>query len=74
MLDPKTVAEAMDYIVGLLRSVDLPMPDSGEDEGRDAMKLVRSYTALGRAMGAAEAIRMQCVAESRPKMREVSGE
>lgn len=66
MLDPKAVAEAMDYIVDLLRSVDLPMPDPGEDEGRDAMKLVRNYTALGRAMGAAEAIRMQCKAEGRP--------
>lgn len=74
MLDPKAVAEVMDYIVDLLMSVDLSTFDPGKDGKRDEMKVIRSYTAFGQAVGAAQAIHMLCKAEDRPKMRGASGE
>lgn len=74
MLDPKAVAETMDYITDLLGSVELPMPAPDEDGGRAAMKFTWDFTALGRAVGAAKAIRLLCEAEGRPKTRGVESD
>lgn len=75
MLDPKVVSEAMDYIISQLEDARLLIYDLGDttDEPDETPRSVKAAGDLGRAVGAARAVRMQCDAESRPKTREVSG-
>lgn len=69
MLDPKTVAEAMEVIKDEIRYVyEKTCLDGCEyDVGEIACK-------LGYLSGVALSVHMLCEAESRPKTREVSGE
>lgn len=74
MLDPKVVAEAMDYIVEQIEEsqrLAYTLHDD-DDDVDDMLNMIRSNGELGKAIGAAKAIRLMCEAEGRPKMREVS--
>lgn len=75
MLDPKAVAEAMDFIVEQIeKSQRLACTPHEDDDVDDILAMVQSSNALGNAIGAAKAIRLLCDAEGKPKTREVSGE
>lgn len=74
MLDPKVVAEAMDYIVEQIEEsqrLAYTLHDD-DDDVDDMLNMIHSNGELGKAIGAAKAVRMQCEAEGRPNMREVS--
>lgn len=71
MLDPKTVAEAMDYIVEQAeKSHQLAYTlHDDDDDVDDILAMVQSSNALGNAIGAAKAVRLLCEAEGKSTMR-----
>ena len=70
MLDPKAVAEAMDYIVERIEaSGSFLIANDSDDLDRRLMNATRFGVATGEAVGAAKAVRLLCEAEGKPVTR-----
>lgn len=67
-MDPKAVAEAMDYIIEQLMFAQQEIPLSKDVENYE-LSILRTFAALGQAFGAAKAVKLQCEQAGKPKTR-----
>lgn len=67
-MDAKAVADAMDYVTEQLMVAQQEIPPSKDVENYE-LSILRTFTALGQAFGAATAVKLQCERAGKPTMR-----